>query len=100
MATQKKLEPVTGIGYSCWASYLINGDASGIEDSERAAADAFAEYMGGPIVSCGDDEFFGTPDAGGNLRGDCVEYTALIEAECSCGEGYINGMCVYHGSEE
>ena len=28
------------IGAACWASYLINGDASGLSDDERKLADA------------------------------------------------------------
>ncbi len=85
-----KFETVTAIGYAHWASYLINGDATGFDysntpdnpdagDKEQTAADAFAEYMGAPIVSCGDESFFGLPDAGGKLWGDCIEYTALRE---------------------
>ena len=31
------------IGAACWASYLINGDASGISNDERALADAWCE---------------------------------------------------------
>jgi hypothetical protein len=73
------LETVEGVGFSHWASYLINGDASGLSEADKQEADSFAEYMGGPIVSCGDDSFFGRPsyppDA---LRGDCLDYVALV----------------------
>lgn len=45
-----------------WASYLINGDSSGIEDTDIKQADKFQAWTGGRIVSCKDDEepWFGT----------------------------------------
>ena len=60
---------------------VVNGDASGLSNEEIAAADKFVAYMGGDIVSCGDDSFFMRPDVGGELRGDCVEYVALVSVE-------------------
>ena len=45
------------IGAACWASYLINGDASGLSEEERALADAWCERELGPnaaIVDCSD----------------------------------------------
>lgn len=35
---------VTGAAY--WASYLVNGDASGLEPEEKALADAWLERLG------------------------------------------------------
>ena len=35
------LEPATIQGSAYWASYLINGDASGLSDSELATCDAW-----------------------------------------------------------
>ncbi len=72
-------EIVKGVGLACWASYLINGDASGISDQDRFEADAFASWLGGTPVDVGEDTFFGRPDAGTNLAGDCVEYSAIVE---------------------
>lgn len=75
----KKIETITGTGLACWASYLINGDASGIDDSDVRAADAFAKWLGGRIIDCSEESDFGVPDAGTRLAGDCVEYTAIID---------------------
>lgn len=75
---------VTGTAPAYWASYLINGDASGIDDSDVEQADKFAAWLGGNIVSCSDDSFFAHyHDARqfGTLAADCLEYTALIHTE-------------------
>ena len=38
-----------------WASYFINADATGLDDDEQAAADAWWEdTFGGLTVSCSD----------------------------------------------
>jgi hypothetical protein len=43
-----------------WASYLINGDASGLEDEEQAECDHWLERLKGwSVVSCVAEEFFG-----------------------------------------
>ncbi len=40
-----------------WASYLINGDASGLEDSEQAECDAWQESLQPAyVVSTEDDD--------------------------------------------
>jgi len=73
----------TFIGYSYYASYFINNDSSGLDPAEKIAADAViaamqAEYgPGARIVDCGQDTFFGRPDYGMQLKGDCLEYTIL-----------------------
>lgn len=41
-----------------WACYYVNGDCTGMSDQEIAAADAFAESLGGEIVDCQGEEFF------------------------------------------
>jgi hypothetical protein len=44
-----------------WASYLINGDASGMEDHEIAECDAWSDSLDGwYVVDCTDDQDFGT----------------------------------------
>lgn len=75
------LETVTGTAPSYWASYFINGDSSGMEDEEIRQADAFADWLGGYIVSCEDAGFMRYHDAQpfGTLAADCQTYTALIE---------------------
>jgi len=70
-------------GAACWASYLINGDASGLSDEERKLADAWCERELGPndaIVDC-DEPYFtwsyrlytGAPFSGG----DVVDYRVM-----------------------
>jgi hypothetical protein len=61
---------------SAWASYLINGDASGLEDDEQRACDAWlkSEKLGAP-VDCFDAGFCHSHDASGfALAGDCQTY--------------------------
>jgi len=73
------------IGAACWASYLINGDASGLSDEERARADAWCERELGPnaaIVDCGEPYFTWHYDlhTGAPYRGgDVVDYR-VVEA--------------------
>lgn len=67
-----------------WASYLINGDASGIEDSEQAQADAFLAKHNLPSpVSCSDEAWFARSNDAGTLAGDVMEYTFLIHGRTS-----------------
>lgn len=76
--TRIALEPVTYRLPSYWASYYINGDASGLEESEIAQADAFLASHNLPSpCDCTDAGFCHSNDAG-TLAGDCMEYTFLI----------------------
>lgn len=63
-----------------WASYLINGDASGLEDGEQATIDAFVAEEGNPhFTGCGDETWFARRnDANTGLAGDVCEYTAFF----------------------
>ena len=82
-----KLETIFGNAPSYWASYLVNGDSSGLEQEEIEQADKFAEWLGGNIVDCTgehDDDhpgFMRYHDAQqfGTLAADCSRYTALVE---------------------
>ena len=48
-----KIETVTYRLPAYWASYLINGDATGMEDAEMAAVDAFVKSVAPAYpVSC------------------------------------------------
>jgi hypothetical protein len=81
---------VTATAPAHWASYLINGDASGLDyyntptsnegDKDIALADAFVKYMGGNIVDVSEDTHFSRYcDAPGvTLAGDMATYTALV----------------------
>jgi hypothetical protein len=77
-----KLEIYTAQAPAYWASYLINGDASGIEPAEKEAADRWIarQNMGSP-VSCSDESWFSSwhdalPES--PLAGDVLEYVFLV----------------------
>ena len=64
-----------------WASYLINGDASGLKDGEQAAIDAFISKESKPrpiyFVDVGESYFARSNDAN-SLGGDVADYVAHI----------------------
>ena len=62
---------------SAWASYLVNADASGLEDGEIAQCDAWIKGIGlGAPVACEDAGFIAYHDARdtGALPADCQTY--------------------------
>lgn len=67
-----------------WASYLINGDHSGLTDAEQAQADAAIDWIGkGGPVDVSEGEFSWTHDVQhitGRLGGDVATYTFLTKA--------------------
>jgi hypothetical protein len=79
-ASRFKIEKFTAPSH--WASYLINGDASGMEADEKSACDRWLARinMGGP-VDCEDagfkghyhDAWYETP-----LGADCQTYTFMV----------------------
>jgi len=77
----KRLTVIKATAPSSWASYLINGDASGIDDTERNACDAWIarEGMGMP-VDCEDAGFIRIHDADleAPFAADCQTYTFLV----------------------
>jgi len=77
-----KLEIVTGTAPSHWACYFINSDDSGMEPADIAAADAFANWLGGVPVDCEDAGFIAYHDARQfmPLAADCQLYTAHVRA--------------------
>lgn len=87
----KRFETETYTAPACWASYLINGDASGLDyyntpdsdagDEEIAAADAFIADVGlGAPVDCSESEFMHRGDYG-SLAGDYCTYSFLRDTE-------------------
>ncbi|UUV43175.1 hypothetical protein RCCWILLIS_3 [Rhodobacter phage RcCWillis] len=71
----------TATAPSAWASYLINGDDSGLDDGESATVDAWVARMGwGAPVSCDDAGFLWWHDARQecHLGADCQEYSFLV----------------------
>jgi hypothetical protein len=67
---------------ACWASYLINGDASGLEAGEQEQIDAFLACEDlPPPVDCSEEASFSRyNDAHTGLAGDVLDYTFLVEA--------------------
>lgn len=58
-----------------WASYLINGDASGMEDNEQSEIDEFLKNENlGFCLSCSDESEFKWRNDANNLGGNCLDY--------------------------
>ncbi len=58
-----------------WASYLINGDASGMEDNEQSEIDEFLKNENlGFCLSCSDEPEFKWRNDANNLGGNCLVY--------------------------
>lgn len=78
-----KLTSVTGVAPSCWAPYLINGDAGDLSPEDIEQANQFTEWLGAVPVDCSDAGFRWTHDATrfGTLAADCQEYVALVPEE-------------------
>ncbi len=88
-----KTEIVKAVGLSAWASYLINGDSSGINEEDIRQADKFREYIGGGIVDCN-----GIPENAnsiGHTENGVFKWHkhALISSYTSLGEFEINQSC-------
>lgn len=70
-------------GAACWASYLINGDASGIDEAERALCDAWCKHSTvADVVDCADEAhfswYFGFHTGHTCSGGDLLEYTCRM----------------------
>lgn len=75
----KTLEPITYVLPAYWASYLINGDDSGISPEDKAQADSFLKRESLPVpVSCSDEQYFSWHNDATDLGGDVLEYTFLV----------------------
>lgn len=75
MTLEKAIAP------SAWASYLINGDSSGIDEKDIRQADAWIARLGfGSPVDCEDAGFVHVHDAWQEcpFSADCQEYAFLI----------------------
>lgn len=75
---------VTGPAH--WASYLVNGDASGLTPKEKRQCDAWCERLGIiNVVSCGDEAWFTwhvqahAPEVDYE-GGDIIDYTVELKA--------------------
>lgn len=59
-----------------WASALVNGDVSGLDDAESAQIVAWLESVEpGYCVGCSDESHFAWRNDASNLGGDCLVYT-------------------------
>ena len=77
--TMAKVKTMEVIAPAPWASALVNGDFSGIEDDRECdRVEAFMDALPGPVVdSIGEPEFrtaYGT-DTPDELAGDFLTYT-------------------------
>jgi len=63
-----------------WASYLINGDASGLEDSEQEQVDAWRDYHPelSACVDCTQEPEFRHSNDADFLGGDTLKYTFIL----------------------
>ena len=69
------LDTYTEAAPAYWASYLINGDASSLDDDEIADADSFVADNGGHSPQDCGEEYLGTYNG---LLCDLVDYTFPI----------------------
>lgn len=76
----KTLQQTTRTLPAYWASYLINGDDSGLTNElERSKIDDFLHREGLPMpVSCSDESYFKWGNDASDLGGDVLEYTFLL----------------------
>ena len=75
------MQTLTLIAPSHWASYLVNGDASGLERNEVRCADAWLASRGvAHVLDCEDYGFTSRHDAQRYCPGgaDCQSYTVAI----------------------
>jgi hypothetical protein len=61
--------------FAHWATYLINGDASGLEDGEQEEIDSYlATLPGWSCIDVSEDYSFRRSNDASNLGGDCADY--------------------------
>ena len=60
-----------------FASYLINGDHSGLTEQEKEKIDLFLEREKITILTCGDQSFFSWSNDLDTLGSNCLEFTAI-----------------------
>jgi hypothetical protein len=77
--SNKPMQLATLTAPTAWASYLINGDASGLEDAEVTTINVWLTAEGvGYCVNCTDAGFLSHHDASGfALAADCQTYTFI-----------------------
>lgn len=65
-----------------WASYLINGDDSGLSDNERRRIDRYVKVNGlGACLDVTNEEEFSWDNDADELAGSTAEYTFIVLEE-------------------
>lgn len=79
MKTRTRFETATYSLPVYWASYLINGDASGLEGGEQETIDTWLSALpfGWQPVDVREDYSFRSSNDAGTLAGDCADYTFI-----------------------
>jgi hypothetical protein len=72
------IETITYILPEYLASYLINGDHSGLTDQEVTEIDQFLDREKVYFVSCTDDPYFAHRNDLNSLGSTVIEYTAIL----------------------
>jgi hypothetical protein len=77
------MESITYSLPAYWASYLINGDASGLLPGEQRTIDAWLAKDGldSPVDCAAEPYFSRHNDAHTGLAGDVLDYTFLLNPE-------------------
>ena len=78
------LQVIMATAPSYLASYLINGDDSGLDSAERETADSWIKRVGlGMPIGCEDAGFIWHHDARQEFPfgSDCQEYSFLVKGE-------------------
>ncbi len=79
------IEATTATAPAYWASYLVNGDASGMNGADEGLARAWETKLsrdGWRVVDATGEPYFAhTCDAVRNFNGDIVEYALLREVK-------------------
>lgn len=83
---ERRDQMLTSIEYTLpayWASYLVNGDASGLEDGEQETIDAWLSSQGniGQCVDVSEDTWFAwRNDSNNGLGGDVATFAFLVSS--------------------
>jgi hypothetical protein len=76
-------ETIAGSAY--WASYLVNGDDSGIDAEEKALADAWLEHNGiADVLDVGEQYYsssYGLHTGSKYTAGDLADYVVALREE-------------------
>lgn len=60
-----------------WASYLINGDFSGLADGKKEEIDKYLSGIKGNCVDCSEESWYSRTNDANNIGGNVLEYVFL-----------------------